>query len=126
MNESVSFEALKENAKSLFINNPKIENLIGLSDGQFFDASSSSASSARQYARENNLDVFPFGRDILEKQVEEPKTEDNSKVKLDKLKLAELQSMATELGILYEPDATKAKIIELIETHNLDAQKAGE
>ena len=117
MSESVALETLKENAKFLFKNNSSIQSLFGLSDGQFFDASSSGVSSARQYAKENNLEVHTFDRGILnEGQLEEPaKGEPAAAVKLDKLKLAELQSMATEAGILYEPNATKAQLIEAIE-----------
>ena len=117
MSESVALETLKENAKFLFKNNSSIQSLFGLSVGQFFDASSSGVSSARQYAKENNLEVHTFDRGILnEGQLEEPaKGEPAAAVKLDKLKLAELQSMATEAGILYEPNATKAQLIEAIE-----------
>lgn len=130
---------LAQKAKELFIKFPNMQSVTALGDGQFFDDAAGGSSSARMYAKENKLEVYSFDRSVLDDKAESPESpkgepsistepeqlkapegdgnsslDSKQAVAVEKMKLPELQSLATEMGLLYEPDATRAILIEMI------------
>lgn len=114
--EQLTHSELAQRAKELFIKFPKMQSVTALGDGQFFDDAAGGSGSARTFAKENKIDVFTFDRSVLDEVTSEDLA--NNPIPVEKLKLGELQSMATEMGLLYEPSATRATLIELINQAN--------
>jgi hypothetical protein len=131
--DQITKEELQESAKKLFIKFPNMQSVTALGDGQFFDDATGGSSSARTYARENKIEVYSFDRSVLieaSKTPEQPVGDEGNQkapkgenanntpventVTVEKLKLGDLQSLATEMGLLYEPTATRAILIEMI------------
>lgn len=101
----------QEIANGVFKKNPDAKEVFITSDGLAFLTKNSAELHANTNPTKKKLKVFSF-----EQKEETTTTKENKVVKLEKLNKADLIKVAESKGIRPDENATKAQIIEAIET----------